>query len=361
MSNLEELKVEDVKSFETPCFLVSKNVIKQQFEKIKGITENMDVAYSFKTNPDKEIALLLKSLGSNFSLASFEEAEVLKNIINDLPDVFYVNPGADSKEFKKLGEFGIKNFVINSNEQLKELDKAGLNNVNILLRFNTNVKVNGFYSENSLGMGKNDILSAASKLGPVGIHNHLATQNNDLDSWKHNLSEIVLLVKELKGKAVFVHTLNLGGGLPVDYLDKSIPFDELSKLIQEKLNEIRESFPAIKIVFEPGRFIVGPAAVLVTQVTNVDTDTAYVNDSLYNSHMDTLIVGLELPCYSFGDGVKKTYKIRGNTPDFLDFFRKKVELPELKQGDYIIFTNAGAYNFSSDFLGKKKNKTYVVE
>jgi len=52
--------------------------------------------------------------------------------------------------------------------------------------------------------------------------------------------------------------------------------------------------------------------------------------------------------------------IRGNTPDSLDVFRKEVVLPELSEGDLVVFFNAGAYTFNADFLALEKLEVKLI-
>ena len=74
-----------------------------------------------------------------------------------------------------------------------------------------------------------------------------------------------------------------------------------------------------------------------------------------------MIVGINLPVKALIKNKNLVkYHIRGKNPDSLDFFSKNIKLPKMKIGDYLIFQNAGAYNFSSDFLHFKKPNVLVV-
>lgn len=96
-----------------------------------------------------------------------------------------------------------------------------------------------------------------------------------------------------------------------------------------------------------------------------DRTILIVDASTYNSSMDTMLVGLELFCeailYNNRDiKANKTYTIRGRSPCSLDILRRDVSLPEIMVGDYILFMNAGAYNFSSNFVNMEKPKTLIL-
>lgn len=78
--------------------------------------------------------------------------------------------------------------------------------------------------------------------------------------------------------------------------------------------------------------------------------------------MDTMLVGLDLPCQAIldNDKTEETYTIRGRSPCSLDIFLKDVALPKTEVGDYLVFLNAGAYNFASDFVSMKKPQTILI-
>ncbi|MEM3690611.1 MAG: decarboxylase, partial [Candidatus Micrarchaeia archaeon] len=87
-----------------------------------------------------------------------------------------------------------------------------------------------------------------------------------------------------------------------------------------------------------------------------------VDCSVYNCAMDTFIMNTRLLVEGeLEEGLGRRYLIKGCTPDSIDIFRYNVWLREVKPGDKIVFINAGAYNFYSDFDGLEKIKTEVVD
>ena len=114
------------------------------------------------------------------------------------------------------------------------------------------------------------------------------------------------------------------------------------------------------MIVEPGRFIAGPSVELQTQILAIHDDKIIVNSSVYQGNTDAIFQD-SLKLMVKGELDKgNEYTIKGKTPCSLDIFRYKVKLPEVKVGDKIVFLNAGAYNFSTNFCRLKELKTDIV-
>ncbi|MCK5140452.1 MAG: decarboxylase, partial [Thermodesulfovibrionia bacterium] len=111
-----------------------------------------------------------------------------------------------------------------------------------------------------------------------------------------------------------------------------------------------------------GRFIAASPVKLETRIVSIHENNIIVNASIYNSDLDALIVPVKLLVGNeLKKGEGKPYAIKGITPCSMDLFRYRVYLKNPKIGDKIIFLNAGAYNFSSDFCDLEEVETEVVE
>jgi ornithine decarboxylase len=200
------------------------------------------------------------------------------------------------------------------------------------------------------------------KITNLGVHFHRKTQN--MAEWnltyelKNNLSNETLNN---------IQIINIGGGIPSEYANTNI---NVFNSIKKKINELKEFLHThnIKMIIEPGRAISAPSARLVTEVVGIHENNIIVNASVYNTDLDALVVPVKLRVkneftkeQSQNSKEIKNYAIKGATPCSMDLFRYRVYLKEIKVGDKIIFLNAGAYNFSSDFCDLEKLETKIVE
>ncbi|MBU0757232.1 MAG: hypothetical protein KKF44_04150, partial [Nanoarchaeota archaeon] len=199
----------------------------------------------------------------------------------------------------------------------------------------------------------------------LGIHNHLVSQNTNLELWEKNIKSLSEFVLDLKiNHNIRSKILDIGGGYPIKYHSpQNVP------TIQEIIKKIQKHFTKLdcQLYIESGRYIMGPAAILISKIETIKIyrgkKVMIIDSSVYSSSMDTLVVGLLLNCLNISkENSQKMceYIIRGQTPCSLDIFRRKVILPEVKEGDFIVFINAGAYNYSSDFTLVNKAQEYVI-
>ena len=159
------------------------------------------------------------------------------------------------------------------------------------------------------------------------------------------------------------------------YLGSSLAIDSITSYgipVQMNVFDINNSSEAdiyeiinnyeIKMIVEPGRFIAAPAVKLVTKVLRIYDNNIIVDASVYNSDMDALIVPVKLLVEGeLKKGEGEAYVIKGVTPCSMDLFRYRVYLKDLKEGDEIVFLNAGAYNFSTEFCDLEKIEVETIE
>jgi diaminopimelate decarboxylase len=149
--------------------------------------------------------------------------------------------------------------------------------------------------------------------------------------------------------------IDLGGGFGVPYKpdDSALDLESLGQAFSEKMSAFcKEYGKELTLKFEPGRYLVGEAGMLLTEVntvktnpegrTFVGTDTGMhhlVRPAMYGSYHP--IRNLTNP-----NGSPKTYNVVGNICESADFFAKDRQLTEVRKGDILSIDIAGAYGFS---------------
>jgi ornithine decarboxylase len=139
--------------------------------------------------------------------------------------------------------------------------------------------------------------------------------------------------------------------------------------VLEKLAEAKQwlSSAGVQMIVEPGRYISGPAIMLETKIMGLHGSTIVVDASVYNASPDTLIVPIKLMIEGEIDGESghgKAYVVKGITPCSTDIFRYRVYFPDSRKmeiGDNIVFLNAGAYNFHTEFCELDKIRTDIID
>ncbi len=340
-------------------FILSRKKLIEQYNKLKSISD--EVSYSVKTNI--EVAKILEeATDSKFSI----HFEHLAKYIKDKSKITFLAQGWSSELIDKLMSQGIRSFVVDNEQDLNTLLnylKSSNKKINLLLRMRL--------KEHSIHTGKHYVFGMYSdeinefiptlrnnkKIEKLGIHFHRKTQNTNewslIEELRESLSEETIDAVDM---------LNMGGGLPVRYKNYSVK--NLDNILR-KIKDLKEYLNrrGIKLIVEPGRFLAAPPIKLVTKIKQIINKTIIVDCSIFNAAMDTfiadtrLLVEDELESGNF----ENQYLIKGCTPDSRDILRYKVYLKNPKVGDKIVFLNAGAYNFSTDFCKLDKPETEVVD
>ena len=342
-----------------PKFVLSKKIVLEKYEKAKELSDI--VSYSSKTNPIVT-GILESKTDSLFSVHSVHE---LKNI-NDKSRIVFLAQGWDFEEVSFLIDSGIKRFVVDNIQDLETLKSfLSENNVSGLTLFlRLKLKENTLHTEKHFVFGfhsdfinKNFVtLKELPGIKQIGIHFHRKTQN--IAEW-----DLSREIKNVLDEAVLseIDYLIMGGGLPSIYANTNVKIFEgiYSKIksFKDWLNSL-----SVKLIIEPGRFISAPAVKLVTNIKAVYDNNIIVDASVYNGDLDALIVPVKLLVE--GELLQsggKAYSIKGITPCSMDLFRYRVYLNNPKVGDEVVFLNAGAYNFTTDFCDLEKIETEVVD
>lgn len=352
-------------------FILSKKVVLNQINVLEK--QGLKVSYSYKTN--HEVGdVLQKESNVDFSIHAKEEIDM----ISDKNKIWFFTQAELEEELKEILGKGIRNFVVDN-----EVDFERIMNVISREEIKINLSLRMKFQEHRIGTGRyfvygmearkiNELILKAREndfVDKLGIHIHRKSQNTSEWEIKEELEDSI---SEESFKRI--NMINLGGGLPSIYRSYTA---EVLPYIFSKINDVRVwlSEKGIELFIEPGRFIAASAVKLETEIIQVQGRNLIINTTIYNCALDTMIgqhkmlVQGELENEGGGAplGVPQdvghggNYLIKGNSPTRDDIFRYNVKLESPRVGDKIIFLNAGAYNYTTDFFGYKKLKTEIVE
>jgi ornithine decarboxylase len=301
-------------------------------------------------------------MGSSFDVASFPEFMIVYENIRSMPakkrqdwiwdKIIYANTIKQIETLHKLDQF--KPLVTFDN--IAELHKIKVHCPHAGLCLRIRVPNTGSMVELSSKFGAHpgeavDLILEALKAGLVveGISFHVGSQCNNFENYMQALQLSASIFRESESRGHTIKILDIGGGFPVKYDNKSKSF----KILARKLNaEIERLFqPDIEILAEPGRFMVANAAALVAKVIGKAVRDGkpcyYIDDGVYHTFSGVIFDHCTYPIKAFKDGEKKVSAVFGPTCDALDTISVAEELPELDIGDYVYADNIGAYSHAS--------------
>ncbi len=336
-------------------FVLSKKKLLEQYNTVKDLAD--DVSYSFKTNPFVG-SVLEKETSCFFSVHS----KGLLKSIKDKSRVLFFAQAWDNAELDELFSLGIDKFVVDNEMDLKILlDYIEKNHkeIDLMLRMRLKEKTVHTGKHYVFGMFSEQINKLVPELrknkliNKLGIHFHRKTQNISEWSLKEEISATI------EESIALIDMMDIGGGFPIDYKNSRVKEGVLPRVF-DKIKELKKFLEErnIKMIIEPGRFIAGPPIKLECYIKNIYNNNIVVDCSVYNSAMDTFVAHVRMNVE--GELEKgQAYTIKGSTPDSMDILRYRVFLKNPKIGDKIVFLNAGAYTFSTDFCGLKRIETII--
>ena len=363
----------------TPTYVYSANTILDHYRRLDEAFEDIPhlICYAVKANSNIGILNLLAEQRSGFDIVSAGELYRVQKAGGKPEQCTFAGVGKTEAEIKYALQQGILAFNIESESELAYINEvaASINHrAPISLRVNPDVDadthkyISTGKSENKFGIAFGRILEvyeAASKMSNIairGVQMHIGSQITKVGPFAEAVKKMAPLVSELKAR-YGIEYFSIGGGVGIVYdpslasgsaqwweenSGERLTIESYAKAVVPTLKTL-----GIKILFEPGRYMVGNAGVLLTRVLYLKQGgrkkfaivDAGMNDlirpALYEGYHEIVPVD-EAPA----DAKREKIDIVGPVCESGDFFAQDRELPPLKEGDLIALMSAGAYGFS---------------
>lgn len=350
-------------SFGSPCYVYSKAALSQAFERFSAGFKDANhlVCFAVKSNPSLAILNLFAKLGAGFDIVSGGELARVIAAGGDPKKVVFSGVGKTADEMRAALEAGIFCFNVESASELVRLNDVATYMGKIApvsLRVNPNVdaKTHPYIStglkNNKFGVAYEDALDIylqAAGMSNIAIHGvdcHIGSQITELSPFLDAFDRVLALVDALAENNIQIQHIDLGGGIGICYSDETPPeFTAYAKAMREKLGN-RD----VKLVFEPGRALVGNAGVLVTKVEYIK-QTETKNFAIVDAAMNDLMRPALYDAYHDIQAVQPrnetavNYEIVGPVCESGDFLGHDRALA-LQEGDLLAIMSAGAYGMS---------------
>lgn len=364
------------RQFGTPLYVYSKAALVENFSayanacKQSGRDDSTSlVCYSVKSNSNLAVLNLLGKLGSGFDIVS--GGELLRVIAagGDPRRVIFSGVGKGRDEMRLALEHDILCFNVESIPELHRLNEVAGEvgkRARVSLRVNPNVdaKTHPYIStglkENKFGVAYEDALdcyrTAASlpHIEVAGIDCHIGSQLLDDAPLLEALDKVIELIDQLAAENIHLHHLDIGGGIGITYDDeKPVPVgDYLGRLFARVDAWRKEKYggKAIKVMFEPGRSIVGNAGVLITEVQYLkhgETKNFAVVDAAMNDLMRPALYEAwhGVKTVREQSGIAQVYDVVGPVCESGDWLARSRSLA-IAPGDLLALMSAGAYGMT---------------
>ena len=379
MGQLSNQQLIDIaQQYDTPLYVYHAEKIEEQYKKLTTAFAETDVAFFYASKALTNINILkhILSLGANIDCSSINEAK-LAFMAGFTPEkILYTSNGIAFDEIEEAVKLGIHINI----DSLSNLEKFGGKfghsyPVGIRLRPNImaggNIKISTGHDKSKFGIPVdqlNKILALIKQhnLFIETLHIHTGSEITDAAVFVKGIEVLFDIIPQFNE----LTAIDLGGGFKVPYKKGDTETD--MNLLAKKVSEAFANHPNpggkhLQVWFEPGKFLVSEAGYLVTQV-NVIKQTATTTFAGVNSGFNHLIRPMMYDAYhkieniSNPGGEEKHYTVVGNICE-TDTFAWDRKINEIREGDYLVFYNAGAYGFemSSNFNSRLKPAEVMVK
>ena len=368
------------KRFGTPTYVYSRAHIEQQYRAYADALAGTPhlICFAVKANSNLAVLNVLARLGAGFDIVSRGELERVLAAGGEAGKIVFSGVGKTRDDMRRALEVGVHCFNVESIDELERLQQVAADmdvQAPVSLRVNPDVDA-GTHPYISTGLKENkfgiDIAQAEAvyaraaqlpNLQVIGVDCHIGSQLTTLEPFLDALERLLGLVDRLAEQGIRIRHLDLGGGLGVQYRDETPP------AAGDYIAAVRKRIQGrdLSLVFEPGRFIVANAGVLLTRVEYLKhtehKDFAIVdaamNDlirpALYQAWMEVLEVAPRA-------ADKRCYDVVGPICETGDFLAKDRQLA-LAEGDLLAVRSAGAYGFvmSSNYNTRGRAAEVLVD
>lgn len=347
----------------TPVYVYSTATLERHvsvFREGLSALDNPLIAFAVKANPNGAVLATLAKQGLGADVVS--GGELLRAIAAGIPAsrIVFSGVGKTAEEMRLALDKGIYQFNLESEPEAEMLSQVALSmgkRAPVAYRINpdvdagTHAKISTGKSENKFGIPYDRALEsyAAARdlpgLDVQGVAVHIGSQLTDLAPLEAAFIKVGVLIEALRSAGHDIRTADLGGGLGVPY-DPSQPLPPSPADYGAMVTRVTQGWP-VRLMFEPGRVIVGNAGALVSRVVRVKQGAqapfvivdAAMNDlmrpSLYDAWHDIRAVK---PA-----GVRETANVVGPVCETGDTFAMHRDMDVVQAGDLVAFMTAGAY------------------
>ena len=359
MKSHQLLKI--AKDFGGPVYIYDAEKIQNQYNKLElafKSVKNLSINYAAKALSNINILKYLNNLGAGLDTVSLQEVELGLRAGFNPKNIIYTPNGVSIDEIEKVVSYGAQINIDN----LAMLEQFGNKHpsVPVCIRINPHVMAGG---NNNISVGHIDSKFGISihqiphllriventKMTINGIHMHTGSDILDIEVFLH-ASEILFNTARKFKQLSFI---DFGSGFKVPYKKGDIEtnIEELGEKLSVRFNEFCRDYGSdLTLVFEPGKYLVSEAGFFVSKVNSVKQTTSTVFaqvESGFNHLIRPMFYGShhEIENLSNPSGEQRFYSVVGYICE-TDTFGSNRKISEIKEGDYLVFKNAGAYCFS---------------
>lgn len=364
--------------FGTPLYVYHAEKIEKQYHRLQQAfgASRVRFFYACKALTNLNILKLMNSLGSGLDTVSIQEVKLGLKAGFDPRNIIFTPNCVALDEIIEAKELGV-HINIDNISILEQFGNKFGNSYPVCIRLNPHIMAGGNFKistghvDSKFGISIHQIrhierVVKSTGLHVNGLHMHTGSEIKDVEVFLRGV-EIMFEMAEYFNQLDF---LDLGSGFKVAYRqgDPETDVEQLGKRMSDAFNDFSRKYNRpLEMWFEPGKFIVSQAGYFVVKANVIKTTTATVFVGV-DSGFNHLIRPMFYDAFhlirniSNPHGIERIYTVVGNICE-TDTFGWDRKINEVREGDYLVMYNAGAYGFemSSNFNSRLKPAEVLVK
>lgn len=369
-----------IKKYKGPTYIYSKKIIRDRLALLRSAFKtNPHIHYAVKANSNPQILKFFKGQKTGADVVSGGEIKRALQSGFKGPDIIFSGVGKTAEEIefginKKIAQFNIES--LQELERIASIAKRKKKKVNVSFRLNPQVNpdthpyITTGFKENKFGMDNSfipDLILLLNRnkkfVDLVGVSFHIGSQLTSISPFIDAVENTIPVYEALQELGFPMKYFDVGGGIGITYdKEKAFPLKQYGQEIERRTKHL-----GCQLLLEPGRFIMGPAGVLLTRVEYIKK-TPYKNFVIVDSGMHHL---MRPSLYQSYHQILPLKKATGKAADLdvvgpicesSDWLARQRKMPLPKQGDILAIGETGAYGFvmASDYNLHARPKEFLL-
>jgi ornithine decarboxylase len=366
----KERRLRDLaRKYGTPLMVISRSVLRDQLDRFRRVLPRVEPFFAVKANSHPEIIKTMVAGRASFDVASVAEMNQVLAAKAKPAQIIFANTVKPVESIAHAAKKGVTLMTFDSEYELAKIAEHAPG-ARVLVRIKVpNV---GSIVELSLKFGVDpadatSLMIKAFKMGlhPAGVSFHVGSQCTRVENYIEAMEMASIIARDARLKQLPFEIVDIGGGFPIRHFDyEDDPFDRLAPVLAKELDRLFDA--NVRIIAEPGRFLVGPAATLLMRVIGKAIRENklwyYLDDGVYGSLSGQVFDHCKYQFQYLRGGHTQLSTLAGPTCDSFDIIARGEDVPELQIGDVVYVENIGAYSLASatTFNGMPMAKVLMI-
>jgi ornithine decarboxylase len=335
-----------VAEFGSPLLIVDCARVRAQYRRLRQALPGVDLHYALKPLPHPAVVRAVVDEGGWLDLATTGEVRLVERMGVDRARCIHTHPIKRGEDIRNALAAGVSVFVADNPDEVRKF-RPHAGHASLLLRVSFRSPGAVCDLSRKFGCDPEDAVELARTAAQLGIDVrgfsfHVGSQAPDALKHVEAIEACTRLLRLARRERLgTLDTLDIGGGFPIDYMQRAPDIRRFCAPIRAALAALPQR---VRVIAEPGRYIVGPAALGVATVMGRARREGhwwyYLDDGLYGlAHYAVESLRQAEPLLPA--------VLAGPTCDSIDVIAENLMLPELKAGDLVVGRAMGAYTWAS--------------